>query len=226
MDFMIEKDKPHPPAAPPQQLRQQQQHPQQQHHNDGNHKNVRGPIFISIGTVEQLQVFLTHNPKIPRQHILVDNYQHTVYKETMGFSRVNDNNIATIGPQLLAGRRPILSKLLVPLVRTLGLGTLLDYVQTVPVLAPLPTGTKMDWTNLPESGLRNGGTIVVQGQRRQRRRRRDESTREGEEEDDDDDDDDADDTVLYRWNDQIPGDVPTPQDVYDIAVAASVVDTI
>ena len=217
MDFMIEQDQ-HPPAVPQQQrqLRQQQQHPQQQHHNDGNHKNVRGPIFISIGTVEQLQIFLTHNPKIPRQHILVDNYQHTVYKETMGFSRVDDEDIATIGQQLLAGR-PLLSKLLVPLVRTLGLGTLLDYVQTVPVLAPLPTGTKMDWTQFPESGLRNGGTIVVQGRQR---RRRDESTREGEEDDDDDDD-----PVLYRWNDRIPGDVPTPQEVYDIAVAASVVET-
>ena len=212
---MIEKDQ--------HQLRQQQQQPQQQYHSDGNHQNVRGPIFISIGTVEQLQVFLTHNPKIPRQHILVDNYQHTVYKDTMGFSRVNDADIATIGQQL-AGRSPLLSKLLVPLVRTLGLGTLLDYVQTVPVLAPIPTGTKMEWTQFPESGLRNGGTIVVQGQRRRRRRRRDESTREGEEDNDDDDDDD--DTVLYRWNDQIPGDVPTPQEVYDIAVAASVVETV
>ena len=66
-------------------------------------------------------------------------------------------------------------------------------MKSVPSLAPLEGD--LDWKDLPEGGLRNGGTLVVGGGMEQR--------------------------ILYRWNDKIPGDVPSPSDVYQIAEAQS-----
>ena len=51
-----------------------------------------------------------------------------------------------------------------------------------------PGELRVDWTNLPEGGLRNGGTLVVKG-----------------------------DDVVYQWSDKIPSDVPDVEDVLRIA---------
>ena len=150
--------------------------------------NVGGPIFISIGSVEQLRVFLEQNPKIPSDQFLVDDYDHKSYKETMGFNRFDE--IQSINQ--LAGLE--LSKMVLPLFRTLGIPKLLEYVRKVPFLVPVEGD--LNWRDLPEGGLRNGGTIVLGGGGTP--------------------------SVLYRWNDKIPGDVPNPSEVYAAAKASSV----
>ena len=141
---------------------------------------VRGPIFVSIGSVEQLGLFLEQNPKIPADQILVDDYDHKSYKDTMGFTRFDE--IQSMNQ--LAGLE--LSKMVLPLFQTLGIPKLLEYVLKVPALAPVEGD--LNWRDLPEGGLRNGGTIVLGGGGTP--------------------------SVLYRWNDKIPGDVPNPSDVY------------
>lgn len=148
-------------------------------------RSVNGPIFVSIGSANKLGVFLKENPRISWDKILVDDYDHKSYKETMGFERFDE--ITSIG-QL---RGLDLSKMVVPLLRTLGISKLFGYATKVPALAPLEGD--LNWTELPEGGLRNGGTIVVGGSEAE--------------------------SLLYRWNDKIPGDVPSPSDVYRRAVA-------
>ena len=90
----------------------------------------------------------------------------------------------------------MLSKLVVPLLRNLGVSKLLEYVASVPALAPVEGD--LNWRDLPEGGLRNGGTIVLGGG----------GGGGG-----------AD--VIYRWDDKIPGDVPKPSDVYEKAAGIS-----
>ena len=80
---------------------------------------------------------------------------------------------------------------MLPLFETLGVSKLLDYVQNVPVLAPVEGD--LNWRELPEGGLRNGGTIVLGGGDKP--------------------------SILHRWNNKIPGDVPDPSDVYQKALA-------
>mmetsp|Transcript_1186 Transcript_1186/g.2575 ORF Transcript_1186/g.2575 Transcript_1186/m.2575 type:complete len:164 (-) Transcript_1186:20-511(-) len=150
-------------------------------------QKVRGPIFVSIGSVDQLQQFLEQNPKVPANQILVDDYDHKSYKETMGFERFDE--ITSINQ--LKGLE--VSKLVLPLFRTLGISRLLKYVQNVPSLAPVEG--ELNWRELPEGGLRNGGTIVLGGG--------------------------AEPKIVYRWNDKIPGDVPDPSDVYREASAGA-----
>jgi hypothetical protein len=151
------------------------------------HNNLHGPIFVSIGSVDQLEVFLEQNPKIPRDKILVDDYDHKSYKETMGFTRFDE--IKSINQ--LKGME--LSKLVIPLLRTLGISKLVEYAKNVLFLAPVEGD--VNWRELPEGGLRNGGTIVVGGDNER--------------------------SILYRWNDKIPSDVPNPSDVYGKAALAS-----
>ena len=164
---------------------QQLQHQQQK--EQPSQLLVRGPIFVSIGTVEQLSMFLEKNPKIPRDQILVDDYDHKSYKDTMGFQKFDE--IKSLNQ--LKGLE--LKKLLLPLVNVLGISNLWTYVRNVPKLAPIEGD--LDWTNLPEGGLRNGGTVVISSGQRE-------------------------DEIIYRWNDKIPGDVPNPSDVYNEIVVS------
>mmetsp|Transcript_15423 Transcript_15423/g.31656 ORF Transcript_15423/g.31656 Transcript_15423/m.31656 type:complete len:191 (+) Transcript_15423:785-1357(+) len=174
------------------QLQQQQQ--QQQQNQPPTSRTVHGPVFVSIGSADQLKVFLEKNPAIPRDRILVDDYDHKSYKETMGFERFDE--IKSI--RQLRGLD--VSKLVVPLVGVLGIRKLLEYVTNVPFLAPLEGD--LNWRDLPEGGLRNGGTIVLGV---------DGSSSSNDEVE-----------VLYRWNDKIPGDVPDPRAVYQAAKDARV----
>ena len=97
--------------------------PQLQQESETN--TVRGPIFVSIGSVDKLKLFLEKNPKIPADQILVDDYEHKSYKQTMGFERFDE--IKSINQ--LRGLDP--SKLVIPLLGTLGVSKLLNYVQNV-----------------------------------------------------------------------------------------------
>jgi len=157
----------------------------------GGGRRVRGPVFVSIGSADQLRLFLEQNPNVPRGSILVDDYEHASYRETMGFRRFDE----TMSAGLLRDRR-LWSKLIGPLWRNLGVAKLFAYARRVPALAPLEGD--LDWMDLPEGGMRNGGTIVLGGG------------------------DAAD--LLYRWNDAIPGDVPRPSEVWKAAAGSEDVD--
>lgn len=50
---------------------------------------VKGPIFVSIGTPQKLETFLELNPNVRRGSILVDDYDHKLYKN-LGFSRFDE----------------------------------------------------------------------------------------------------------------------------------------
>jgi len=151
---------------------------------------------VSIGRPEQLRTFLQENPRIPEDRILVDDHLHRSYKETMGFSRFDETLDLTV---LFRSW----TKLAIPLVTVLGIPKLWSYLTKVPELAPVAPGKQLDWTELPEGGLRNGGTLVIANSD-------DKDTNNG----------NAGDHILYRWNDQIPGDVPDPSEVYREALEA------
>lgn len=142
---------------------------------------VRGPIFVSIGTPEKLETFLELNPCVPRDSILVDGYDHELYKN-LGFGRFDEVNPAraTTGGEKIDPRKLLGFA-------NLGAGNLWNYATRFSEMVP-SEGDDVDWTDLPEGGMRNGGTLVVKG-----------------------------DDVVYQWSDAIPSDVPVVEDVLDIA---------
>ena len=114
---------------------------------------VKGPIFVSIGTPAKLEKFLELNPNVSRDCILVDDYDHTLYK-SLGFSRFDEvqldraSDISISVPKLLRFFH-------------LGVGNLWKYATNFLDMAPVEGS--VDWTDLPVGGLRNGGTLVVKG---------------------------------------------------------------
>jgi len=144
--------------------------------------NISGPIFISIGTAEKLQTFLELNPSVPKEAILVDDYSHKLYKD-LGFSRFDQISSDKIN-DLEIGKLFQLFQL--------GVGNLFNYATQALTMAP--TEGNVNWLDLPEGGLRNGGTLVVNGE-----------------------------DVIYQWCDAIPSDVPKVEDVVKIALDAAAV---
>jgi len=116
------------------------------------------------------------NPCVPRGGILVDDFDHALYKE-LGFGRFDE---ADVGWSDVTRATKLLR------FANLGAGNLLNYATKGLGLAPVEG--RLDWRNLPEGGLRNGGTLVVNG-----------------------------DDVVYQWSDKIPGDVPDVNDVLNRA---------
>jgi len=143
---------------------------------NSNKNGINGPIFISIGNAEKLQTFLYLNPNVPREQILVDDYDHKLYKE-LGFSRFDQVSFDEV--------QEIEAKKIFQLFK-LGIGNLWNYAMRALEMAPLEGN--VNWLDLPEGGLRNGGTLVVKG-----------------------------DNVIYQWRDTIPSDVPKVEDVLKIA---------
>ena len=140
---------------------------------------MTGPIFISIGTPDKLETFLQLNPHVSPESILVDDYDHKLYKN-LGFSRFDEVTMDQV--------KDIDAKKLFSLIN-LGVGSLWNYATRALEMAPLEGS--VDWTDLPEGGLRNGGTLVVKG-----------------------------DDVIYQWSDTIPSDVPEIADVVKVAIVS------
>ncbi len=141
---------------------------------------VNGPIFISIGTPAKLETFLELNSCVPRNSILVDDYEHRLYKqlEFSRFDEVNSDQVKDIsGKKLLR-------------FFDLGVGNLWNYATRALEMAPVEGN--VNWGDLPEGGLRNGGTLVVKGE-----------------------------DVIYQWSDTIPSDVPDIGEVVDVAKNAA-----
>mmetsp|Transcript_35163 Transcript_35163/g.84861 ORF Transcript_35163/g.84861 Transcript_35163/m.84861 type:complete len:152 (-) Transcript_35163:167-622(-) len=141
---------------------------------------VTGPIFVSIGTPDKLETFLELNPSVPRESILVDDYDHRLYKQ-LGFGRFDEANLKMAGTDARKLFR----------IFDLGPGGMWSYATRFLEMAPLE-GTSVDWSDLPEGGMRNGGTLVVSGEE-----------------------------VIYQWSDTIPSDVPNVADVVEIAMKAT-----
>ena len=111
--------------------------------------NIAGPIFISIGDAEKLNVFLDKNPKVPREQAFVDNYSFGAY-EAAGFGRFDeqDENLA----------KDALQNMEAP---ALGLKGAWNYATSVMKVSPIPKDLKFG--DIPEGVLRLGGTFVVDG---------------------------------------------------------------
>ena len=147
---------------------------------EGIPQDVVGPIFISIGSPEKLETFLQLNPTVPRNNILVDDYDHKLYKQ-LGFSRFDELKNDQAGD--------IKFKKLIP---NLGIASLFSYATRF--IDMVPTEGDLNWRQLPEGGLRNGGTLVVKK-----------------------------DDVIYQWSDKVPSDVPDITDVVNVAKDAAIV---
>lgn len=152
-----------------------------QQQNGFNVDGIVGPIFISIGSPAKLEKFLELNPTVPRDDILVDDYDHKLYKK-LGFSRFDELNKDEASE--------INFKKLIP---NLGIVSLFSYATRF--IDMVPTEGDLNWKELPEGGLRNGGTLVVKG-----------------------------DNVIYQWSDKVPSDVPNIADVVDVAKDAANAD--
>mmetsp|Transcript_21974 Transcript_21974/g.37073 ORF Transcript_21974/g.37073 Transcript_21974/m.37073 type:complete len:142 (+) Transcript_21974:339-764(+) len=109
--------------------------------------NIAGPVFISIGDAEKLQLFLENNPKADPTMFLVDGYTFDAYN-SMGFGKLMENREATkAGAKKM--RRPRLS-----------FARLKAYLKNVARLSPIPKGS-LRQRRFPEGVTRLGGTLGV-----------------------------------------------------------------
>jgi len=110
-------------------------------------EDIKGPVFISIGDSEKLNVFLDANPKIPREKVFVDDYTFGAYK-AVGFKSFTDVD-KEVAKQV---------KMTAP---DLGFGEFMKYFSVVSKVSPIPKDMKFG--EIPEGVLRLGGTFVVNG---------------------------------------------------------------
>eukprot|EP00746_Dinoflagellata_sp_MGD_P062727 gnl/MRDRNA2_/MRDRNA2_26365_c0_seq1.p1 gnl/MRDRNA2_/MRDRNA2_26365_c0~~gnl/MRDRNA2_/MRDRNA2_26365_c0_seq1.p1 ORF type:complete len:162 (+),score=46.60 gnl/MRDRNA2_/MRDRNA2_26365_c0_seq1:356-841(+) len=152
---------------------------------------IRGPVFVSIGDPEKLNLFFDNNPNVPRETMFVDDANGLSAYNTAGFKKsfaetlkdteeLKKLNISKFNPKL-------------------SFGQYIAYARDFIKMSPYPKGTGVGQFaqdivlgNLPEAGLRLGGTLVVNQ-----------------------------DDVVYQWNDQMPGDHPDIDEVLAIAEEAA-----
>ena len=108
---------------------------------------IAGPVFISIGDQDKLNLFLKNNPKVPRDCLLVDNYTFDAYN-TVGFGRIGQDMDRTV-----KGARRLQFPPLNP-------RRWLAYLRSVIRLSPIPSGKV---TSFPEGVTVLGGTFGVDG---------------------------------------------------------------
>jgi len=110
---------------------------------------IAGPIFISIGDAEKLNLFLEKNPYIDRDSVLVDGYNFDAYKAA-GFGRFGeqDKEIAKEATKNVGAP-------------AIGFKGAWDYITSASKLAPIPKDMKFG--EIPEGVLRLGGTFVIDG---------------------------------------------------------------
>lgn len=113
--------------------------------------NFVGPLFISIGDEEKLNVFLDKNPYIPRDMAFVDGYDFDAY-QAAGFGRFDD-------PDNKAAAQEAMSNMGAP--KLGGIQGWWNYLSVVSKVSPIPSDMKFG--DVPEGVLRLGGTFVVQG---------------------------------------------------------------
>lgn len=110
---------------------------------------ISGPIFISIGDEEKLNLFLEKNPYVDRENVFVDDYNFDAYKAA-GFGRFDEQDKDVAKEAAKNMKAP-----------DLGLKGAWDYLTSAGKLAPIPKDMKFG--EIPEGVLRLGGTFVVNG---------------------------------------------------------------
>jgi hypothetical protein len=106
--------------------------------------NIAGPVFISIGDSDKINVFLEKNPRVPRELLFVDDYKMEAYKAA-GFELIGDG-----ASKLFSENRKIKAP-------KFGFGRWKDYLTSAMKLAPIEKGSN----KLPDTVLMNGGTFAV-----------------------------------------------------------------
>lgn len=106
---------------------------------------VNGPIFVSIGDVEKMNVFLDQNPNIPPERMFVDDYSFGAYK-AVGFKSFTDVD-KDVAKEV---------KMTAP---DLSFKQWMGYMGNVGKVSPIPKDMKFG--EVPEGVLRLGGTFVV-----------------------------------------------------------------
>ena len=110
---------------------------------------VAGPVFISIGDAEKLNLFLELNPNAPKELFLVDGYEFDAYK-SIGFGVIGGSKQSTI-----KGAK----KIKFP---KFSFATLRKYLRNVMKLSPIKPGAR-GRERFPEGVTRLGGTVAVDG---------------------------------------------------------------
>jgi len=105
---------------------------------------IAGPVFISIGDPEKLQIFLDAHPDVNRDSFLVDDYSFAGY-DAIGFGNFQDSR-----QKMIAGSRNIRFP-------RLRLDRWRQYLMYFRQLAPIPKKIR----GVPEGVTRIGGTIAL-----------------------------------------------------------------
>lgn len=106
---------------------------------------INGPLFVSIGDVEKMNVFLDQNPNIPPERMFVDDYSFGAYK-AVGFKSFTDVD-KDVAKEV---------KMTAP---DLSFKQWMGYMGNVGKVSPIPKDMKFG--EVPEGVLRLGGTFVV-----------------------------------------------------------------
>ena len=104
--------------------------------------NITGPIYISIGQSDKIDLFLENNPGVRRDMIFVDDYDLGAYKA------VGLHVIGLESSKLITEKRSMKMP-------KFGLSRWKDYITSVNDLTPK--------NNYKEGVLMNGGTFAVNG---------------------------------------------------------------
>jgi len=106
---------------------------------------VSGPLLVSIGDQEKLNLFLKQNPYVPRELVFVDGYSFDAYKAA-GLGKIGDNQ---------EDAKKGASQLKPPKVDWW------KYFKSVSKLSPIPKD--LPFGQIPEGVTRLGATFVVDG---------------------------------------------------------------
>lgn len=108
-----------------------------------------GPLFISVGTSEQLRQFLEVNPELEGCPALVDDSEDFAAYRGAGFNYLIGDKVLTSPPQMVPP--------------TMGVGKWFKYLANVASLSPMPKGG-ISFGQVPPGVKVLGGTYAIDGE--------------------------------------------------------------
>ena len=111
---------------------------------------ISGPVFISIGDADKLNVFLDANPWMKKDQMFVDDYSFDAYRAA-GFGKFDEVDKESDAVKNFKMTAPDLK-----------FGEWMKYFGVVNKVSPIPK--EMKFGQFPEGVLWTGGTFVVQGE--------------------------------------------------------------
>ena len=111
---------------------------------------IGGPVFISIGDADKLNVFLDANPWMKKDQMFVDDYSFDAYRSA-GFGKFDEVDKESDAVKNFKMTSPDLK-----------FGEWMKYFGVVNKVSPIPK--EMKFGQFPEGVLWTGGTFVVQGE--------------------------------------------------------------